>query len=117
MFHGRQTNDKINKLHERALRIVYNDTIVSFEELLLKDKTFTIHHQNIQSLAIETCKAVNNLLGENHSEIFVRNNQNQNLRSESELPVPSINTVFKGLNSISYFGSVIWNSIPDKLTF
>ena len=38
MFHGRQINDKINKLHERALRIVYNDTITSFEELLVKDK-------------------------------------------------------------------------------
>ena len=36
-----------------ALRIVYNDTIKSFEELLVKDKTFTIHHQNIQSQAIE----------------------------------------------------------------
>ena len=34
-------NDKINKLLERALRIVYNDTITSFEELLVKDKTFT----------------------------------------------------------------------------
>ena len=31
MFHGRQINDKINKLHERALRIVYNDTVKSFE--------------------------------------------------------------------------------------
>ena len=49
MFHGRQIKDKINKLNERAL----NDTITSFEELLGKDKTFTIHHQNIQSFAIE----------------------------------------------------------------
>ena len=48
MFHGRQTNDKTNKLHERALRLVYNNTITSFEELLVKNKTFTIHHQNIQ---------------------------------------------------------------------
>ena len=48
MFHGRQINDKVNKLHERALRIVYNDTITSFEELLVKDKTLTIDHQNIQ---------------------------------------------------------------------
>ena len=36
MFHGRQINDKINELHEMALRIVYNDTITSFEELLVK---------------------------------------------------------------------------------
>ena len=49
------------------------------------------------------------------SEFFVRNNHNYNLRSRSELIVLSINTVFKGQNSISYFGSVIWNSIPVEL--
>ena len=32
MFQGRQINDKINKLYERALRIVYNDTVTSFEK-------------------------------------------------------------------------------------
>ena len=41
------TTDKVNNLHERALRIVYNDTVTSFENLLIKDKAFTIHHQNI----------------------------------------------------------------------
>ena len=107
VFHGRQINEKINKLHERALRIVYSDTITSFEELLVKDKTFTIHYQNIPSLAIEMYKAVNNLPRGNLSEFFVRNNHNYNLRSRSELIVPSINTAFKGQNSITYFGSVI----------
>ena len=64
MFHGRQINDKINKLHERVLRIVYNDTVTSFENLLIKeDQSFTIHHQNIQSLAIEIYKAVHNFPG------------------------------------------------------
>ena len=107
MFHGRQINDKINKLHERALRRVCNDTITSFEELLVKDKTFTIHHQNVPSLAIERYKAVNNLPRGNLSEFFVRNDHNYNLCSRSELTVPGINTVFKAQSSINYFGSVI----------
>ena len=47
MFHGRQINDKIDKLNERVLRILHNDSITSFEELLVKDKTFATHHQNI----------------------------------------------------------------------
>ena len=115
MFHGRQINDKINKLHERALRIVYNDTVTSFENLLIKDKSFTIHHQNIQLLAIEIYKAIHNLPGGKLGEFFIRNNHNYNLRSESELLLSNINTVFKGQNSISYFGSVIWNSIPFEL--
>ena len=59
MFHGRQVST--NKLYERAPRLVYNDTVTSFESLLIKDKSFTIHHQNIQSLAMEIYKAINTL--------------------------------------------------------
>ena len=70
MFHGRQINDKINKLHERALRIVYNGTLRLFENLLIKDKSLTIHHQNIESLVIEIYKAIHNLSGENLSSFF-----------------------------------------------
>ena len=94
---------------------MYNDTVISFEELLVKEKTFTIEHHNIQSLAIEMYKAVNNLTGGNLSKFFARNNHNYSLRSKSELTVPSINTAFKGQNSISYFGSVVWNSISAEL--
>ena len=47
MFHGRQINDKINKLNERALRLDYNDTATSFENLLINIKYFTTHHQNV----------------------------------------------------------------------
>ena len=61
-------------------------------------------------------KTVNNLPGGNLREFFVSSNHNHSLCSRSELTVPSINTVFKGQNSISYFGSVIWNSIPSELT-
>ena len=77
MFHGRQINDKINKLHERALRIVYNDTVTSFENFLIKNKSFTIHHQNIQLLVIEIYRTIHNLPGGNLSEFLVRNNHNR----------------------------------------
>ena len=39
MFHSRRKNHKINNLHERALRIVYEDNFLSFEELLSKEKS------------------------------------------------------------------------------
>ena len=45
MSHGRKSNYKINRLQERALRLIYNDHISSFKELLTKDGTFTIHEQ------------------------------------------------------------------------
>ena len=83
--------------------------------MLVEDKTFTIYHQNIQSLAIETYKAVNNLPGGKLSDFLVRNNHNDKIRCRSEITVPSINTVFKGQNSIILDQYVIWNSVPAEL--
>ena len=57
MFHSRKLHNKINKIHERSLRIVYNDDSSSFEELPSKDNSVSIHHRNIQSLAIEMYKS------------------------------------------------------------
>ena len=48
MFYSRTLNNKINCLHERALRIVYSNYKSLFCELLEKDKSFLIHHRNIQ---------------------------------------------------------------------
>ena len=47
---------KINRIHERALRITYNDKSSSYGELLTKDRSVTIHHKNIRALAIEIYK-------------------------------------------------------------
>ena len=60
MLHARTLNNKINRLHERALRIVYSDS-KSFNTLLEKDGSFSIHHSNIQSLAIEIYKFLHGL--------------------------------------------------------
>ena len=53
MFHSRTLNNKINRIREKALRTVHSDYNSSFNELLDKDDSFTIHQRNAQSLAIE----------------------------------------------------------------
>ena len=51
MFHSRTLNNRINRLHERALRLVYKDRHITFGELLREDNSFCIHHRNLQKLA------------------------------------------------------------------
>ena len=75
MFHSRKLNSRIKKLHERALRIVYQDYLSSFTELLEKDKSTTIHNRNIQLLATELFKVKNGLSPAFMKEIFVENAQ------------------------------------------
>ena len=61
MFCSRKSNNKINRLHERSLRIVYNDYSSSFDELLSRDHSVLFHYQNIHRLAIEIYKVANDL--------------------------------------------------------
>ena len=50
--HNRTNNDKINKFHECHLRIIYNKQS-SFNELLEKGSSISIHGRNIKILAAE----------------------------------------------------------------
>ena len=77
IFHDRGLETKINRVHERALRCVYKDDVSTFEELLIRDKSFTIHHRNIQAMAIEIFKTKNNLGPVLLNEIFEANNNIQ----------------------------------------
>ena len=58
IFHSGKLNSRVNKLHERALRIVYKDYASSFTELLEKNNSTTKHNRNIQRLASELFKVI-----------------------------------------------------------
>ena len=114
MFHSRKSNNKINLLHERALRIIYNDQISPFQELLVKDNSFTVHHFKIQSLAIEMFKVINNIAATIIGDLFTTYHS-YSLCSKSKFVVPCARTVHNGQNSIQYYGPLIWNMIPGYI--
>ena len=95
--YSRSTNNKINRLHERALRFVYDDYSSSFDELLVLDNAFTVHQYNIQTLCIELYKVYNNLSQTVFSELFTKHDISYNLRSQSDFIIPRVKTVSKGL--------------------
>ena len=69
MFYSRKLNNKINKLYECCLRIVYSDNTSSFEELFETDNSVSVHHRNTQVLATGLYKIVNGFSPEIMKEI------------------------------------------------
>ena len=56
MNHSRTLNNRISGLHKRTLSLFCSHFSSSFSELLEIDKSVTIHHRNLQTLAYEIFK-------------------------------------------------------------
>ena len=65
---------------------------------------------NIQSLAIEMFKVINNIAATIIDDLFTTYHS-YNLRSKSKFVVLSACTLDKGQNSIQHYGPLIWNMI------
>ena len=102
MNNSRTLNNKINRIHERSLRVVYNDKKATFKELLDKDKAVSIHTRNLQILVTEMFKVK---IGESPSimhEIFQVDDSNYfNLRKNREFKPGNPKTVYYGTKTIS----------------
>ena len=80
MFHGRLVNNNINRLHERALMMIYKDSNSSFDTLLEKDISFSVHDRNIQQLALKMHKLTKDLAPATISRLFLQCSDNRNTR-------------------------------------
>ena len=115
MFHSRTLNNRINRLHERALRIVYQNEELSFQELLVLAGDVTVHQKNLQRLAIEMFKVKNDIAPIPFQKIFEDTNKTYNLRNQNTWVLPSMRTVHYGTETIRYRGPLIWDSLPSDL--
>ena len=116
MLHSRCNNNKIKHLHERCLRLIYCDKNSSYEELLEKGGSVSIHHRNIQNLAIEMYKVKNELALMITTNVFTTIPENYyNLPNYNDFRLPLARTVCHGTESISYLGPKIWDIVPIEL--
>ena len=137
MFCSRKLNHRINRLHERALRIAYSDYISSFEELLIRDKSTTIHQKNLRVVAVEMYKITEMYkISHNMSPIFMEDlvteidtkyhtrssykvelDDNCNATCSKKLSYypKKVNTSSFGHQSFSWLGPKIWALIPEDL--
>ena len=61
MFCSKTANNLIKKIHKRSLRVINKMEDANFEDLLIKDSSWTIHENNIHTLLIEIYKSLNHI--------------------------------------------------------
>ena len=91
---------------------VDNDS--SFETLLDKDNSFTIHERNIQNLAIELFKVKMGISPKFMNEIFTLK-ESSRYPSKQIFTTSNVRTVTYGTNTISHIGPKIWLILPDDI--
>ena len=82
MFHDRGRNNKISRIHEQSLRIVYGNNKSSFKELFRKDKSAKMHYKNLQVFATEICKVTHGLSSRIINNVFELKSVSYNMRRQ-----------------------------------
>ena len=113
MFCFRQSSNLINKVHERALKLIYQDNC-NFEVLLEKQHDFSIHQRNLQVLMTENYKIVNGIAPPVMNSLFTFCLNQQYLRNFQELSAEKRNTVNYGLETVTYRAPVLWAKLPSE---
>ena len=113
MLHFRTLNNRINRLHEGALRIVYSEYKSSFNTLLENGGSFSIHHRNTQSLAVEIYKFLPPAVMGNI--IKLARPPKYNLKTRQELYSRNLKTVRYGTETISLLAPKISAIVPQNI--
>ena len=114
MFHSRKINNRVNSLHERALRVAYRDYNATFSELFSKDKSVAIHHRNLQLLAPEIFKTKNGLNPKILEEVFTFKKVDYDLRNNTFLKIGNLKTVYYGTEFLINLGTKTWNLLSNE---
>ena len=110
MFGSRTSNNMINKIHERALRLILNDHTSDFDTLLQNN-----NDRNIQTLMIEIYKMKNNLNPPVMDNMFEKRNNTYNLTNFQEFATKRKRTVKMGLETLNYRSPQLWSNLPENL--
>ena len=104
MNRTRKLNYRINNVHKTTLRILYKDYISSFDDLLVKDNSFRIHHTNLQKLAVKIFKVKINVVPEVMKDIFRIVANPYSLRNETKFKYFKVLTVRYRIETTSFVG-------------
>ena len=112
----KELNNRINSLHEKTLRLTYQNRNSPFDELLKLDKSVSIRYRNLQCLLTEIYKVKMGLSPPIMNDILTLDeNASYSLRSGVTVTRRNIITNKFGFETISTIGAVLWRNLPNNI--
>jgi hypothetical protein len=105
----------IEKIQERALRFIFNDTCSNYTDLLKRVRKDTMLTQRLKGILVFVYKCVNKLGPTYLNALFHVKVNLYNIRNDILVVQPKVNTVTNGINSIVYHGARMWNLLPKYI--
>ena len=115
MFCSRTSNNMINKVHERALKVILNNHERDFETLLQNNNDVCNHHRKIQTPLIEIFKLRKGFGSPTMESILKERNNIYNIRNFQEFETKRKRTVYFGLELINYRSPQLWCLLPEHM--
>ena len=113
-FCGKGNNEKLEKIQERALRILYRDYASSYDELITQSCTEKILTTRLKKILIDIFKTLRGMNPPYLQQMYVLKETPYDFRNEKIIIQPETNKVTYGIRSLSYVGAKLWNDMKFK---
>ena len=113
-FCGKVNNGKLEKIQERALRIINKDYSSAYDDLLSQSGTDTLLVSRLKKILFEVFKTLKDKNPEYLKSLFVRKYTPYAMRNKVLLIQPKRKTTTYGIRSVSYTGAKLWNDFECK---
>ena len=114
MFCRKKQYLKIQKIHHKALKVVYNSN-KNYDELLRNNNEVSIHQSHLCALICEVFKYLNNLNPEFMWSYFVFKNMTYNIRKDPLLRLPAAKSTCYIINLVWFRACLFWNNLPQSI--
>ena len=111
-FCGKQNNGKLEKINERALRILYKNYTSSYTELLQVANSTSLLTSRLDNMTVEVFKCLKCVNPPILNDMFVTKSVSYSLRNPIRIIQPVRRTTQFGIRSVSYIGAKLWNDLP-----
>ena len=114
MFRRKTLYHKIEKVHHRTLKVIYQSE-ESYENLLLESSSVSVHQRHLRFLVTEIYISTTQINPEFMWPYVTYNNISHNLRKGPILYLSCTHSTCYGTNSVHFIGSLIWNNLPRDI--